>query len=258
MALPMNIINDTVNCLEAISLNEMDNVKLMDRIDSKYIFTVHELPKYLSEIKDSYRVLEVNNCRMINYESLYFDTIDFTLYHQHHNGKMNRHKIRFRKYIENNLSFFEIKHKNNKVRTQKNRISCPQIEKTIVGNSKKFLGEMTNLISEDLLPVLWVIYTRITLVNRFTDERVTIDTNLSFKNSETQQEILNLVIAEVKQDKAAQSAFSRVMKNNHIREGFMSKYCFGISSLYTGLRKNNFKPQFLQLKKLQHATPNIN
>ena len=127
----MNTLTDTLNSLESISLKEMDNVKLMDRVDTKYIFSIQQLPLYLNAIKENYRVLEVNDYRMINYESLYFDTKDFEFYRQHHSGKMNRYKIRFRKYVESDLNFFEIKLKSNKGRTIKNRINYKQIDEII-------------------------------------------------------------------------------------------------------------------------------
>ncbi len=251
----MNTLTDTLNSLESISLKEMDNVKLMDRVDTKYIFSIQQLPLYLDAIKENYRVLEVNDYRMINYESLYFDTKDFEFYRQHHNGKMNRYKIRFRKYVESNLNFFEIKLKSNKGRTIKNRINYKQTDEIIKDKAQVFLEKNTHLSATCYSAVMWINYTRVTLVNRFSTERVTIDTNLHFKTKDAEKKIHNLVIAEVKQEKSRQSAFVRLMKNNHIREGFMSKYCFGISSLVEGIRKNNFKRQLIQFNKLQqHAT----
>lgn len=229
----------------------MDNVKLMDRIDTKYIFSAHHLPLYLDAIKGTYRVLEVNSYRMINYESLYFDTKDYELYRQHHCGKMNRYKIRFRKYVESNLNFFEIKLKSNKGRTIKRRINYVQAYEKIKHKAKEFLEKETCLDAANYCAVLWINYTRITLVNRFSPERVTIDTNLHFKTHNSEKKIQNLVIAEVKQEKSMQSAFACLMKSNHIREGFMSKYCFGISYLVNGVRKNNFKSQLTQYNKLQ-------
>jgi len=254
----VNSIADVLNILDPISLKEMDSVKLMDRVDTKYVFSSSKLPLFLEAIKDSYRVLAVNEHRVINYQSLYFDTKDYELYRQHHCGWMNRYKVRFRKYVESNLNFFEIKFKSNKGRTVKKRISCRQIEEIISGNEREFLKGKTDLSAADLCAVMWTNYTRITLVNRYSPERVTIDSNLSFRNERAEKSIPRLAVAEVKQEKSVKSPFGRLMKSNRIREGFISKYCFGISSLVEGVKKNNFKPRLIQLNKLnQHDTANF-
>lgn len=41
-----------------------------------------------------------------------------TFYHDHHNGKLNRFKIRQREYMDTKTSFLEVKFKNNQRRTQ--------------------------------------------------------------------------------------------------------------------------------------------
>jgi hypothetical protein len=46
-------------------------------------------------------------------------------------------------------------------------------------------------------------------------------------------ELLNqLVIAEVKQDSKIASPFITIMRHKHIRQGSISKYCFGVASSY--------------------------
>lgn len=245
----MTDVNLQLNTFEPITLEEMDNVKLMNRVDVKYTFRDEQLPSFLDKLKEHYRVLEVNGCRSSRYESLYFDTPGFHLYHQHHSGRLNRYKIRVRKYVESNLHFFEIKFKNNKGRTLKNRIKQQQVIETIEGRAGEFLAEHSNLGSEKLEPKLWVNYTRITLVHRTIAERVTLDLNLSFKTDEELHSIPHLVIAEVKQDKASTSTFVRLMRDNFIREGSISKYCFGVASMFRE-RINNFKTQLHLYKKI--------
>lgn len=243
---------------DPISLKEMDQVALMDRMDTKYAFSFQKLLLFLDTLKGSYRVLEVNSHRTIHYESVYFDTKNFELYNDHHCGRMNRYKIRFRRYVESDLNFFEIKFKNNKNRTVKKRVTCPQMEETIQGNAEKFLNERTHLSASELEAKLNVNFSRITLVNRFSPERVTIDMDLSFKNNGTEKNIYNLVIAEVKQEKSSRSEFVKLMKSHYIYPGSMSKYCFGISSMFDQLRKNNFKPQLKRFNKILHDPATVN
>jgi len=250
----LNQIHEILNTYEPISLEEMDNVMLMDRMDSKYAFRKEKLQSFLEELKQTYRVLQVNGHRISRYESVYFDTKNFDLYHSHHNERCNRYKIRFRRYVESGLNFFEIKFKNNKGRTIKNRIKHPVMEDFIKGNTDKFLSDLTHLSAGDLEKKLQVDFFRVTLVNRTTPERVTIDLHLTFKNNGSSKTITNLVIAEAKQEKSGRSEFVRLMKRNHIIEGSLSKYCFGVTSLFEELKHNNFKPQIKRFNKLLNGT----
>src|SRR4051812_18873006 len=100
----------------------MDNVKLMNRTDTKFLFTTDQFETVLNEVAPYYKVLEVNGKRLNHYKTLYYDTSDLALYNKHHNGKLNRYKIRHRTYVESDTGFLEVKFKNNKGRTIKNRV----------------------------------------------------------------------------------------------------------------------------------------
>lgn len=250
----MQELKNILNSFEPITLKEMDSVKLMDRTDTKYVFTKEQLPSLLEQLTEDYRILEVSNHRISRYESLYFDTENFDMYYNHHRGKTNRFKIRFRKYVESGLNFFEVKFKNNKGRTIKNRVKQAQIDGKIADSAETLLKEKTPMISAHLEAKLWVNYSRITFVNKHSPERVTIDLDLNFKNSQQDKTIHNLVIAEVKQDKAVGSAFIKLMKRQHIREGSISKYCYGVISLFDKIKHNNFKPDLILLKKILYGT----
>ena len=82
----------------------MDEVKLMNRTDTKFVFEYSLLQKVLNEIKDHYYVLNIDGVRLNAYRSLYFDTDDFKFYFDHHNGK-NRIKVRYREYMDSGLCF---------------------------------------------------------------------------------------------------------------------------------------------------------
>lgn len=247
-------IKEILSEFTPITLEEMDGVKLMDRTDTKFVFSIGRLPSILDQIKKDYSVLHVNNHLISRYESLYFDTDNFSLYIKHHSGKLNRYKIRFRRYVESNLHFFEIKFKNNKGRTIKNRIKRKEIKNKIEGKALFFLHEKAPLMTDLLIPKLWVNYSRITLVNKLSKERVTIDIDLTFKNDSMEKHYLHLVIAEVKQEKSSSSLFLTVMKQNRIRKGSISKYCFGVISLFNRIKNNNFKSILLSINKLNHDT----
>lgn len=246
-------IKNKLSDFDSISLAEMDSVKLMDRTDTKFVFRQEKLPFILEQLNTEYRILEINGSRISRYESLYFDTPSFKLYHEHQRGKLNRYKVRFRKYIDSELNFFEVKLKNNKGRTIKDRIKQSIVPNAIQDKAATLLAEKTKLNASDLEPKIWVNYSRITLVNKHSPERLTIDINLHFKNSEQVAYIDNLVIAEVKQSKSKASPFIKLMKQNHIIQGSISKYCYGIITLFDKIKHNNFKPKLVPIKKITHA-----
>jgi hypothetical protein len=243
---------DILSLIEPITLNEMESVALMNRTDTKFIFRTEQLPCFLKNIIPNYRILDVKGIRASRYETLYYDTPDFKMYLEHHRGKAARYKVRHRIYVDSNLHFFEIKFKNNKGRTIKNRIKCKALEQSINGKEKDLLAEYSNLIADNLFPKLWSNCSRITLVNKYSKERLTLDINLQFKNELIEKNLFNIIIAEVKQEKRAPSPFIELMKQQRIRTGSISKYCFGVVSLYDQVKKNNFKQKLLTINKLNN------
>ncbi len=234
---------------EPITLKEMDSVKLMNRTDTKFIFNLSQFDEIMKEIKDDYRVLEVEGKRLSRYETLYYDTADMELYKKHHVGKLNRYKIRHRTYIESSIGFLEVKFKNNKGRTIKTRISKKDVPYNWENETKTFLDKSIPYEPNTLIPVIWINYSRLTLVNRHSAERLTIDLGLEFVKDDVTQKFDKLVIAEVKQEKRKASPFMTVMKKFHIREGSISKYCMGIAFTNGQVKKNNFKEKLKTINK---------
>jgi len=241
-----------------ITLKEMDNVKLMDRTDTKYTFHISQLNQILQEVCNDYKTLSVENKLMSKYETLYYDTNTLSLYSQHHNGKLNRYKIRHRTYVESNLGYLEVKFKNNKGRTIKQRIKKLNVPHIWDDHSKEFLDASQPFETSTLQPVVWVNYNRITLVSTKALERVTIDINMQFINENAEVDLSSLVIAEVKQLSKHPSVFANIMKKHYIREGSMSKYCMAIAFTNEAVKKNSFKMKLIQINKILNNGINAN
>jgi acid stress-induced BolA-like protein IbaG/YrbA len=242
-----------LNQFESILLSEMDSVKLMDRIDTKFVFNEVQLPEILKSLLPHYRILDVNGHRISRYESLYFDTKNFDLYQKHYHGKLNRYKVRYRKYLESDMVFFEVKFKNNKGRTIKNRVRQEEISVLLNEKSNQLLKDKAPGMGLTLEANMWVNYSRITLVNKLSSERVTIDLGMHFKNEVHAKQIENIIIAEVKQQKSAMSPFMMLMRQQHIRAVSISKYCLGIMSLFENVKHNNFKPTITHINKIANV-----
>ena len=228
----------------------MDSVKLMNRTDTKFVFTQAQFEYVMNEIKDYYRVLEVNGSRLSRYKTLYYDTVGLNLYTEHHNGKLNRYKIRHRTYVESDLGFLEVKFKNNKGRTIKKRVREHDPPIAWEGTSEFFLNKTLPFTPQLLIPTIWVNYCRCTLVNKTEPERLTIDVDLEFIRNNITKKMEGLVIAEVKQEKRKTSPFITMMKKHHVREGSISKYCMGIALTCDQIKKNNFKRKLLTIKHI--------
>ncbi|MBA3680795.1 MAG: polyphosphate polymerase domain-containing protein [Bacteroidetes bacterium] len=251
----MNSVNDILNSFIPTTLKEMDGVKLMDRTDTKYTFKMELLPEVLKAIEPFYKCLHIESKVMSSYQTLYYDTSTLMLYNKHHNGELNRYKIRHRTYVDSQLGYLEVKFKNNKGRTIKERIKEKDPATVFNEKSHAFLSGELPFDPGTLVPVVWVNYSRITLVNKQSAERLTIDINLEFKKGDKIVNLDNLVIAEVKQEKKKPSPFIKEMKKQHVREGSISKYCFAIAFTYIDAKKNNFKEKLLALKHIiKHDT----
>ena len=241
-----------LNSFDPISLSEMDSVKLLDRMDTKYMFNLDHLEYILEQLSSEYMVLTINGERFSHYETRYFDTSDMEMYLQHHNGKLNRQKVRFRSYLDSGCIFFEIKLKTNKGRTIKDRIKKEIFDFSIDGKSELMLKKFTNYDPAMLNEAIQINYTRITLVRKNMSERVTIDFGLKFQLNDKEKCLPTLVIAEVKQDSTARSPFISLMQTNYIPAQSLSKYCLGIASMNPNVKSNNFKRKLINIKKLCH------
>lgn len=249
----VNLVQSILEKFDTIHLEEMDRVQLMDRVDTKFTFSLQKLIEILPELNEHYKVLEVADELLSEYESLYYDDSDFNLYKDHHRELRDRFKVRYRKYVNSDIAFLEIKHKKNG-RTEKSRIRTEGICHEMTQEQSEFVVEQ-GLSCKGLVPSLMNRFKRITLVNKTVNERLTLDINLTFEWKDQSVVLSNIVIAELKQERAVRtSPFYALMKKNLIRPLRVSKYCVGMITIYGmgRLKYNRFKKKLLQIKKIQN------
>jgi hypothetical protein len=237
-----------------IGLADMDNVKLMNRVDTKFVLTNEQLEEVLPLLSEHYHVVEIVGKTICSYESLYYDNKELDFYHDHHKKRLNRVKIRYRKYLDSDISFLEIKHKY-KGRTNKMRIPSSELHEVLPQDHLEFINESVDLsFTEDLIPTLVNNYRRITLVGKELPERLTLDLDLSFRKGDQTADLDYLAIAELKQAKVSRkSPFFSLMKERQIRPLRLSKYCIGILQLSQSVdvKYNRFKKKVLKIDKLK-------
>ena len=160
-------LNSIVENIQPITLDQMDGVKLMNRIDTKFICAFSQLPAILDELGDGYKVLEIDGCRIHPYKTGYYDTKSFFMYGAHQNGKLNRYKVRKREYVISNQHFLEVKFKNNKGRTIKNRVSRENELSHFSDSESSFLENYTPFESSDLELKMHNNFSRITRITSY-------------------------------------------------------------------------------------------
>ncbi|MDC2889275.1 VTC domain-containing protein [Psychrosphaera sp. G1-22] len=104
-SLDLNILNS----FNQHGLDDLKNAKLMNRVDSKFLLPMAQLPLLLKDLKPHCSLLNINGNLLAQYENVYYDTPEFDFYHQHHNGKLNRVKVRRRCYADHDLAFLNLK-----------------------------------------------------------------------------------------------------------------------------------------------------
>ena len=250
-----------VNAMKPITLGEMKEVKLMNRVDTKYLVTSEQLLTILKGIREHYYAQEVEGNRLSPYSTVYYDTPDLKMYIIHHDRHLVRDKVRVRTYVDSHLTFCEVKHKTNKGRTKKKRVELK------VENGKwevvPSLSELNQELAaagfclpypaETLNASLETAFDRFTLVNFEKTERLTIDCNLNFNNfiSGASASMDPLVIMELKQDGRARSLLKEVLFDLRVKPYKISKYCIGTVLTRPEVKQNRFKKKIRRINKLK-------
>lgn len=248
---------DIHGCLAAfdpISLEELGASALMDRVETKFILSFRQLPELLEQLHADYSVLEVSGMRISAYQTAYLDTEELHCYHEHHRRRKKRYKLRFRKYVDSDLNFFELKRKDNG-RTDKRRMRL-ETDKAQLGHT-----EAGFLLRSEIDPSGWKQkllnrYQRITLVSKHQAERVTLDLNIEFSHDGVDEQLGDLVILELKQAIASRKTpVYKALRRQQIRPFNISKYCIGLIKTHRQekLKHNRFKKKLLKIAKINHA-----
>lgn len=243
------MLSQAISKFQAISLEQMDQVKLMNRTDRKYWFAREHLAQILVSVCQDYYILEVQGERNLPYATTYYDTACNQMYSNHHRGKRNRYKIRRRNYVSSQSSFLEVKFKSNKGRTIKVRRKSNYDNAGFDDKDREFITQKSPYSCDDLVKVLENGFNRLMLVSRAMNERCTIDSSLRFRSGGGEVHLDDLVIVEVKTDGRSHSAIIDALNQKRLRPSGFSKYCMGRSLTDNSLKQNNFKHKHRVIEK---------
>ena len=243
-----------IDSFDTISLEEMGKVRLMNRVDTKFVTTVDKIIELLKLASADYLIQVIDGESVMPYYTKYFDTTDVDMFYQHQRGKKNRQKVRVRQYEGSDTPpFVEVKTKNNKGRTKKKRV--PMDNGSDLAQYFDFLHRHSRYNPSLLIPHIENHFYRITLVNKAMTERITIDTNLEFHNlvNDKRMRFDRLGIIEWKRDGLSEkSRLGELLRELRIQKSGFSKYCVGMAVTDPQLRQNRMKKK---LRKINRINP---
>lgn len=252
---------DELNALDlwdgfaTITLDQMRGVKLMNRIDTKYVLSEAEVLELLRRAAVlRYRVQVIGSVRACRYDTLYYDTAERKMYVVHHNQQLTRQKIRTRRYVESDVTFLEIKNKSNRGRTRKRRVEIAGQEFYDFGSNgsaMELFMEQSRYAAEALSPALSTKFLRITLVNKAMSERLTIDLDLRYEDVRTGRQAMveRMAIVELKQDGLSASQMKRLLREMRIQPLKVSKYCLGTALTVADVKKSRYRVKVRDIRK---------
>lgn len=247
--------NTITNALARFQLADatlVGNRKFLRRTDSKFLMSEGGIESLLVKLQPSYALLPASGAPLASYRTLYFDTLDYRCFHDHRRGRRPRFKARIRHYDDRVLSYLEVKTKGGGNVTAKARIPRVFRDDSLSAEDRDFLSEHTPISGDDLHPMLWTNFSRLTLLSLHGPERVTIDLNLEFRSDQQAITMKGVAIVEVKQ--AAYSVRTPVMqelRGRRIRPASASKYCAALYATRDPRPNNRLLPSFRAMESLR-------
>jgi len=252
-------IADIFNSFRPVGLDKLDNVRLMDRVDTKYILPVFKIPEFLERLDGDGRVLEINGERIFDYHTVYLDTSDYSFFNQHVTGRTGRSKVRYRTYVNSGITFLEVKMRKDGNRTIKWRIeNCLTSENKCDNEGLEFLSRHIPEEKLSISPVISNEFRRVTFVNPEFNERMTLDFNLSYRsNGPARFDMPRLAILELKTFSGLSgSRAAAILKEMGVHPIGFSKYCVGVAVLCNPPKKNIVKTKLLLINKIENEYTN--
>jgi hypothetical protein len=234
---------------------------MLERLDNKYIVTADTLAQALADLSDDFDVLEIDGRRAFSYDTCYFDDAERRSYHDHHQGRRRRMKVRIRRYNDAGLCFVEVKLKDRRGTTVKRRLRCPnenfgRLDTAALAHVEQSYRALYGEPFERALePVLSMRYRRITLVARAGAERLTIDGSITFAAAAGREDGTgdDTYIVETKSANGNGLADAVLRRLHQHPTNGCSKYCVGMSLTGAVTRFNRFRPALRKLGMLHRA-----
>lgn len=237
-----NEINLELQHFQPHSLEELNHFEHSERSDFKYLVPVKNIQHILKKLNTHYTILEIDQKRLFSYQTTYFDTPGFQMYHDHQRGKLGRVKIRERDYLDTGTRYLEVKLKNNKMQTRKFRYKLTNHKPGHDPGTIKFINTHSPYQFQNLDNTFQIFFSRATLINPKEKTKLTIDFDLRYEGFRKTIQFPGLTLVEIKKPQPwSKNHMGALLKENKFFSKSFSKYCTGVSLLVPGIKKNRFK-----------------
>lgn len=229
-----------------ISLEQLvGEAELLTRFDRKYLLPANTAAALLRDLDPRTRVLEIDGERGFAYDSVYFDTCDHLSYRLTAQRRRRRFKLRTRSYLDTGGCFLEVKTKDGRGSTVKERIDyAPDDRASLTVEGREFAAGILSRHGHDasivqhLSPAMVSRYRRTTLLLPC-GSRATFDSELLWRGSDRRVSVDDLVIVESKSMGRA-SALDRALWRAGHRPSGISKFGTGTALLHPELPDNKW------------------
>ncbi len=216
--------------------------ELCRRSDSKFVLTPRAAGELVASLGHDYAVLPAGDELLAAYRTLYFDTPELDLYHDHRRGRRIRHKVRIRHYPDRRVSRLEVKSRRSALETAKSWRERAYSDEALTRDDHAFIARLTG-IARPLIPQAWTSFRRLTLLGLGTRERVTLDLDLRVGRGAEARVLEGIAIVEIKQWPycRATPAMEALRRAGH-RPAWASKYCSAIAFTHPGVPVDGLLP----------------
>ncbi len=238
----MTSLTDAVAGPDAISLDQLlERADLQTRSTNKYIVNGDIVEEMIAASESDLAMLQIDDQRVIAYETVYFDTPDHALFLDTAYRRPKRFKVRTRHYEHGRSAMLEIKEKNGRGATVKHRRDYPFEQRhELLAEAQAWIAEIVSFDRIDLLqPTLVTRFGRATAIHRDVDERFTFDTGLVCETPDGAISVLDGIIVETKSTSGS-STLDRWLWRRGVRPMNVSKYCTGLASIDPTLPANHW------------------
>ncbi len=244
----MTDIRSSTIGVEPIGLAELLALAaLQDRVDRKYVLPVAALTPILATLQEQARTLQIDGRRDFDYESVYFDTPDVSCYRQSALRRHRRFKIRTRTYVDSAQRWLEVKTRDHRGHTVKQRQEHLHRATDRPETAREFIdhvvvgAELAGTWDLSLEPTLTTTYRRRTLFLPRSASRVTVDTDLRWMAADgDHMDRPGVAIVETKTATTRPCEADRLLWRAGCRPSLISKYGSGLAALRPDLPSNKW------------------
>lgn len=227
----------------AIGLGQLEAVaSLLTRVDRKYVVAGADVAALADALPAGAAVLEIAGIRSFAYRSTYFDTAARDSYLGAVRGRRDRFKVRTRAYLDTGTCKLEVKTRDHRGATVKERIGHdPADEGRVTAAGAAFVDAVIGRcgLGDRLAPVLVTSYRRSTVVAGDGTWRLTVDDGLRCDDGRGAALLPGHVIIETKSAGPA-TAVDRWLWRHGYRPLGVSKFGTGLGALRRDLPSNRW------------------